>query len=268
MCFWFETDEDDDATASRNEPRPFTKVPAVFTPDKTMTLSELQHDFDKCTDTWVQSSCREKFLRILKRNQSDAILQITTVVCLATGSFSSLDRNHNERHMLQFACAVDTAREIAMISGNEVQIYAQDPQYTEMDKALCADKGITILDISYADIPQHGLVYAKEHFGQTTLLFEFCMDMGCEEMQQLMQAGNRIQVGTPFLRHARDGWSILDGQSWDLKVLAESFQKEHARRWFPNFEEVPDLFSGLMIHWKESQDSDLEGHYVDWGGRM
>ena len=38
--------------------------------------------------------------------------------------------------------------------------------------------------------------------------------------------------------------------------LVEDFQKRHRSVYFPRFEEDPNIFEGLMFHWREVGDED------------
>lgn len=256
------TDTDGWTIIGRSKRGGTVKVPAHNGPDKDITLEQLQATFDKHTRVWQQSSCREKLVRLLERHHAEAVAGISTAVFLASGSFSRLNLEASRRAMLQLACSMDIAAEIGRMAGTDVKMYAQEPQLSEMDKALLASKEITVLDIPLGD---SSLGEANALLGPQTALFEFFMDMGQDGLEALLRAGTKLYVGSSLIRHSKLGWPVQHGWKGDVEMLLERFKKEHAQRFFPDFVEDPNVFRGLMVHWREEQDEDLEGE-SEWRG--
>lgn len=249
-------DDSDEWTTIAPKGKGKKKSPSLPTrrtgPDEDLTLKDLQREYEKHLKVWRQSTCRKGLLRIFeqRRSLSSANCGIDTVVCLATGSFSTLNLEANKRAMLQFVCAVDTTRELGRGSGSEdVRVYAQEPNYSAVDREFCASLGVTVLDAATGDL---GLGQATALLGPQTLLFEFFMDMGRQGLEELMASNNGVYIGSSVLRHAKTD-----------KGLVERFQRGCASRWFPEFEEDGNVFRGLMCYWKQDGEDDEEG---DGGG--
>lgn len=221
--------------------------------DKDATLADLQKAFARHGKTWKQSTCREKLLHMLKQNQSEAVVNIGTTVVLASGSFSTMNVEGNKRSMLQFACAVDVAREMEKLADTEIRIFAQDPAYSDIDKEFCASLGVTVL---HATLYDQSLGPAKDLLGPRTVLFEFFMSMEREGVLDLLRAENRLYIGSSLSGYSRSGWTPPQDRGVDVKTMAEEWVKTHAQRRFPGFLEDEPVFMGLMVYWKEPQDED------------
>lgn len=166
--------------------------------DKDATVAIITKQFESNLAIWKQSSCRQKYHRMLHEYQPDGhAWPITKAICFATGSFSRINLSFRKRSLLQFAVFVDTCRHIASLrEAGPLELFAQDPMYTDVDRAF-----LRSLDIEALDPPMgmnSGLEPANELFDPQTMLFEFCMDTGRQSIRHFITSRAALFACTTF----------------------------------------------------------------------
>lgn len=166
--------------------------------DNDATVASITKQFESNLATWKQSSCRKKYHRMLKEYQPDGhAWLITKAICFATGSFSRINLTNRKRSLLQFAVFVDTSRHVAQLrDGGPLALFAQDPLYTDVDKAFLRSLDIHVLE---AEIEiGNGLEPAINHFDPETMIFEFCMDTSRKAVRQFITSRAALFACTSF----------------------------------------------------------------------
>lgn len=95
----------------------------------------LQQDLDAKTAIWQASICREALITLLKLKQPPGGWKFTKIVCLGTDSFGRVVERIRGASMFQLACVIDVAGQLPerglADAGTTVEIFAQEPDYTE-----------------------------------------------------------------------------------------------------------------------------------------
>lgn len=168
-------------------------------PAKDMTLEKLIADFEAKMKIWQRSSSCRQVQRMLARERPDEGWSFNKAVCLASGSFSRDNWECTKRTMVQFVAFIHTVRYLQTESSISIQTFAQDPSYTDLDKAFLSHLKIIVLEVSWDDVfMKQDLYPATEHFAPETLIFELFMDMGPGHMRALSDSGSQLHVGSEF----------------------------------------------------------------------
>jgi len=240
------------------------------------TLNKLRADFDSKTRRWRASRCRKAVLQILNKQQPDDGWQIGNAVCLATGSYCRDNWQSRQRSVMQFVAFADIVGHLQSKQSAEFSSYAQEPQYTPLDKAFLTSLNVTPLDRALAGEQNLGLGAATQYLNPSTFIFEPFMDLGVDSMRDLFSADVRLYIGSSMRRWTDDSRrsdeEVRRGLRQTFKVRDEEISEQNiesirtqssqavkfvqSRRSyrFPRFEDDPNVFEGLAIFWKEPQD--------------
>ncbi|KUI60303.1 hypothetical protein VP1G_07521 [Cytospora mali] len=117
----------------------------VVPPYKYKALEDVQEAFDAGVKTWGNS---EDWRRLKSALAAVSLSKpITKIIAFACSTMSISDDSGSKRSILQHALML-TLRGFLQekgVPGVEVQCYAQDPQYTEIDAAVLKRAGITVM---------------------------------------------------------------------------------------------------------------------------
>ncbi|KAK4540117.1 hypothetical protein LTR36_009782 [Oleoguttula mirabilis] len=267
--------EDGWTRVGKGKGKPPAFVHGINPPMRDMTVEKIRVEFDSKMKRWRTSSCRKQVQNILDRQRPDEGWQIGNAVCLATASFSRDNWQCRQRSLLQIVAFIDIVRHLQSGQSTKILCYAQEPEYTPLDKKFLASIGVTALELELAS-DSLSLGAAAQHLNKTAFVFEPFMDLGLESMRELFGADVRLYIGSSMQRWIDDSnlnnAEIMSDLQESFKgrgatinadniehVRAQSRQATdfvHSRRSFrfPRFEEDPNVFEGLSIYWKEPQD--------------
>lgn len=225
--------------------------------DWTITIDQVQKSYDSQLKGWEQSDCRAKFLDIIDRGAGSRGWQFDKVVVLATASLCRQDPENRRTSMFQFICAVVLARELEKRghgNGGKVQVFAQDPAYTEVDEELMRRLGVMKLEISDKDMGHDDLKTARDHLGPHTALLDFGMHIYGELCREMFGLGVRLHVGVGLyaLRH----YPSEEGETLQMRLdLVDRIERDYDTKPFPKFEEYPSTFLGDTIYMSKTQEA-------------
>ncbi|KAK5110600.1 hypothetical protein LTR85_000977 [Meristemomyces frigidus] len=277
--------EDGWTRVGKGKGKPPVYIHGLNPPMHDMSVEKIRADFDNKMKRWRASSCRKEIHRILDRQRPDEGWQIGNAVCLATGSFSRDNWQSRQRSMMQFAAFFDIVRHLQSAQTAIIKCYAQEPEYTPLDRDFLAAISVTTLDYELAS-ESSSLGAAVQHLNPTSFVFEPFMDLGVESMRELFGADARLYIGSSmqawvdeanktdlqiradlmkaFIRkdHKISGdWDISAEDIMQVRTQAKQaadFVRSRRSYRFPRFEDDPNVFEGLSICWKEPQDEDGE----------
>lgn len=243
-------------------------------PMRDTTMEKIRADFDAKVKIWRRSDCRKQLVQILHRQRPEAGWQIGDAVCLATGSFSRENWQSRQRSVMQFVAFTDVVQHLQSGQSEKILSYAQEPNYTPMDKTFLTSIGVATLD----NADDFGLGAATKHFSPTTFVFEPFMDLGVASMKELLDVDVRLYIGSSLQRCIRDSEkkdaeiarelkkhnTYKDGEVKleDIRLVraqsqqATGFVQSRRSYRFPKFEEDPHVFEGMTIYSKEPEDED------------
>lgn len=168
-------------------------------PDKDLTVEKLKVGYDKCMRTWRASACRRGVRQILDRKQPDDGWQIKEAICMATGSFSRDNWEHQKRSMCQFVAFMDTVQYLQATSSETIDIFAQELIYTEVDNDFLSQMGITVYNVSWTlsgpYITNSG-ASVSDHLGSASFVFEPFMEFNSEAVRHLVTSRIRLLIGS------------------------------------------------------------------------
>ncbi|EME45703.1 hypothetical protein DOTSEDRAFT_171280 [Dothistroma septosporum NZE10] len=211
-------------------------------PSRAITSEHMIADYRRKLNTWRQDQSRQATLRILDRVRPDSGWNVSTAVCLASGSFSRDNLEGRRRSMWQMVVFVDLSRHLR----EDLKMVAQDPAYTAMDRLFLQSLGIEVLDVNLDK--QNGLGAAREYMGNETFVFEPFLDMDAVMMRQVLDADLALYVGSSIRG--------LMGRTNEVGELAMKYHEVHRMYNFPEFEVDPNVLGGMGIHWREEQEED------------
>lgn len=217
-----------------------------------MTVEKLQAAYDKTVKVWQSSTCRTQLLKILDQAQPDEGWQIKEAICLASGSFSRDNWEGQKRSMHQFVAFMDIVQHVQKSSSETVEVIAQEMIYTHVDVDFLSAKGITVHNKAALGDVVYKNPDIREALGPQSMVFEAFMDMTTESIQQLLDTGMRLYIGSSLQGN-------LMRSKTDLQDWVKQFLNDHGSQYFPRFEEDPNVFNGLMIYWRQPSDEDDAG---------
>ena len=126
------------------------------------SLTDLSESFAKHTREWEQSNTYKIFKQLLE--SVDTTVKIGKIVCFGLGFLSNLLQPGQRRSHIQHASALTIASALAKRypHPNPIRIYAQDPRYTDVDKALLSSIGVTVLTDpkGFLEVDEQTLVFS------------------------------------------------------------------------------------------------------------
>ena len=242
-----------------------------------MTVEKIRADFESKKKRWLNSSCNLQVRQILDRVRPDEGWQIGNAVCLATGSFSRDNWQNRQRSLMQFVAFTAVVQHLQKAQTPKILCYAQEPEYTPVDKEFLASMGLITLPC-HKGLDDLGLGAAATYLNASTFVFEPYMDLSVDSMRELFGSGVRLYIGSSLQRWADDspkadsndkaetpGSDDSSGEEsraimrirTELRQLEQSIRSKRSYK-FPRFEEDPNVFEGLRIFWEESEDDDEE----------
>lgn len=226
--------------------------------DWDITLDQVQQAYDAQLKEWEQSDCRAQFLDIIDRGVGSRGWQFDKVVVLATAGFCQQSLGVRTRAMFQFICAVDLARELGKrgyTKGSKMQVFAQDPAYTEVDEELMRRLRVTKLEISTQDMHRDALKTAKDHLSRDTVLLDFGMPIYGRLCKEMCGRGVRVHVGVG--PHALRHYPGEEGEALQMRLdLADRVEQEYHSERMPRLTGYPFFgFMGDMVHWRKTQEA-------------
>lgn len=232
-------------------------APAINGADSSITIEQLQQDFERKLKVWQASSCRKLLFQLLKKNAPDDGWKIERAVCLATGSFSTFNSELNRRSVLQLASFVDLAREMGDWTGEKIEMFAQEPKYARVDEEFLAALGVKVLRIEAAirasARADSGLGPVKRYLSSSTAVCDFFLSMDSTATTEFFAAEHGLYIGTPFEQ-------AFVSRDVELRLARDRFEEDYERRKLPILEEEPGVFEGLMIYWRRPKDDeDVDG---------
>lgn len=241
--------------------KPVFEISGLAAPAKDATLEKLLADFEKKIRVWQRSSCRKTIFKMLERERPEEGWNLNKAVCLASGSFSRDNFENSKRTMTQFATFIDIVQHVSEDQSNSIQMFAQDPSYTSLDKEFLSHLNVQVLDTSFQEVfltSRENFGPAQDHLGPQTMLFEFFMEASPEKVKAILEADLRFYMGSSW-----QTWLAKNGAGGAPRDRTIDSIEEHIERrrdlHFPLFEENPLVFEGLMFHWKETDDEDENG---------
>ncbi|TKA25307.1 hypothetical protein B0A50_06211 [Salinomyces thailandicus] len=248
--------------------RPQTFLHGLNPPLREYTAEKLGEEIQKKMKAWQRSSCRRELLQILDKQRPEQGWQISQAVCLATGSFSRENWQSRQRSVTQYAAFVDITQHLRSGHEAEIRCYAQEPQFTSVDKEYLRRTDVIVLEQDSATGSPPGLGPASQHLGLGTFVFEPFMDLDDKAMREMFSADLSLYIGSSVRRWmgraSRNGsTNVSVQQSSELEHAvdfqphpAAAFVRARASYHFPVFEEEPNIFEGLAIYWKEPEDDE------------
>lgn len=103
---------------------------------KNLTLDKLLDDFDKLRNRWDGTAVARQIDELAKKQE----WHVETAVCIGIGSFSR-DWEHRWRSLWQLVLFLDVVKH-----AGDVQMYAQDPAFTPLDKEFLTHLDITTVE--------------------------------------------------------------------------------------------------------------------------
>ncbi|KAK4961943.1 hypothetical protein LTR10_002437 [Elasticomyces elasticus] len=240
-------------------------VSTLAQPMKDLAIGHLRTDFETKSKQWGGSTCRRAILNILDKQQPEEGWQLTEAVCLATNSFSRDNWQARQRSMMQWVAFFDITKHLQSLQKGHVQIYAQEPNYTPLDREFLARLKVQVLDAAVETASKDGLGEAEQHITPSAFVFEAFMDLSSRSVQQLSQGDPALYVGSSVERwlstsgfDARAKANSVQGLKLkqDLPTGAQptpaslDFVATRGNYRMPRFEEDPNIFEGLHIYWK------------------
>ncbi|KAK4900998.1 hypothetical protein LTR27_002181 [Elasticomyces elasticus] len=234
-------------------------------PMRGLAVEHLRLEFETKSKQWRASTCRRAMLNILDKQQPDEGWQLTRAVCLATNSFSRDNWQARQRSMMQWVAFFDTTKYLQSLQKGHIQIYAQEPNYTPLDREFLASLKVQVLDAAVETASKDGLGEAEQHIKPSAFVFEAFMDLGSRSVQLLSQGDPALYVGSSVERWlstqgsgARTKANSVQGlqSKQDLPTGAQptpaslGFVATRGIYRMPKFEEDPNVFEGLHIYWK------------------
>ena len=126
------------------------------------SLPDLNTSFSKHTREWEQSNTC-KILKQLLENL-DTTVKIGKIVCFGLGLLSNPRQFGQRRSHIQHASALTIASTLAKRypHPNPIRIYAQDPGYTDLDKAFLSSIGVAVLTDpkGFLEVDEQTLVFS------------------------------------------------------------------------------------------------------------
>lgn len=213
---------------------------------KDATVDSITKDFEAKSRTWRQSSARQQLHRTLMHLRPEGGWQIRKAVCLGTGSFNRDNFDCRKRTMEQFAMFVDTVEYLQKAEGEEIEIYAQEWWYNDLDRGFLTSKGMHISEMQ-APVSFDDCGPATKHFGPDTFVCELYIEHAEGTVRHLIQSQIQLLMSTSrrmCLRSYCAGDSFGKGdQAKSLGVMDKYYRSLR----FPHFEEDPNVFEGLDI---------------------
>lgn len=123
----------------------FTKQ-LVGGPPPTKSLEDIRECFQADIRSWEASEeCQQLRSTFSSRTMS---VKVDKIVVFACDTISYPEEEHADRSTFQHALVLTMRDILAQKDGNpkDIACYAQDPAYTDMDKSILADAGITVID--------------------------------------------------------------------------------------------------------------------------
>lgn len=255
--------------------KPLIMKPSPSTIDRRATLESVTADFEKRSKIWKSSSCRREVRQILDRQKPDDGWALSKAVCLGTGSFHRDNMDCRKRSMFQLAAFVDIVRLLQLTSPKPIELFAQDPFYTDLDMEFLCSLNVHVLEADFNEyVTANSLQLANEHVGPESVVFEFFTDAGPVFLRELTLSNSRLYICSSLRgRMSPDNVVESDPDKPNLDVsskrtlngeeevrVVKKFYETHEWMHFPEFEEDRHIFLGLAFHWKalaEEEDDNL-----------
>jgi hypothetical protein len=217
-------------------------------PARDLTLEKMSLEFQAKLKAYRQTNCRRTVTQILSRTRPESGWALRTAICLGVGSLSRENIECRRRSMWQFVVFHDLLEQLRE-SGLVLEIFAQEPSFTELDQDFLRALGVEVLASSLGD-GTTGLGSAKEKLGDTTLVYEPFVDMNAAMLEDIANGGVGLYIGSSI------GGIMGRGGESKAKTLAANFRKERGMLRFPTFDIDPNVFDGIQIYWIEENDDD------------
>lgn len=123
-------------------------IDEVETPiEKTITsFQELQAIFEAGAREWEQSHDCQQLRNALERIPSSTLNGISKIVAFACSTMAYDEPICQKPSIAQHAMVLTIRDFLHRKNGSQIRCFAQDPAYTEIDKAVLQHTGITVLD--------------------------------------------------------------------------------------------------------------------------
>ncbi|SMR49098.1 unnamed protein product [Zymoseptoria tritici ST99CH_1E4] len=215
-------------------------------PARDLTLEKLNLEFQTKTKAYRQTTCRRTVTQILNRIRPDSGWKLDKALCLGVGSLSRENLECRRRSMWQLVVFYDLVEQLRG-EGLVLEVFAQEPGFTELDGEFLNILGVKVLETRLGD-GTAGLGPAKEQLGGETLVFEPFIDMNAVMLEELVSAGVGLYVGSSI-------GGIL-GRRGDSEAsrLVEKFRAGRQMLRFPTFDIDPNVIDGIQVYWTEEKD--------------
>ncbi|KJX93123.1 hypothetical protein TI39_contig4392g00003 [Zymoseptoria brevis] len=227
-----------------------TKSTALLNPSnppaRDLTLEKLNLEFQTKTKAYRQTTCHRTVTQILDRIRPDSGWKLNKALCLGIGSLSRENFECRRRTMWQFVVFHDLVEQMRG-EGLVLEVFAQEPSFTELDVEFLDILGVKVLETRLGDGTM-GLGLAKEQLGEGTLVYEPFIDMNAVMLEELMSAGVGLYVGSSI-----GGILGRRGES-EASRLVDKFRAGREMLRFPRFDIDPNVFDGIQVYWTEEKD--------------
>lgn len=125
-----------------------TDIDEVETPiENTITsFQKLQAIFEAGALEWEQSDDCQRLRNALERIPSSTLNGISKIVAIACSTMAYDEPSCQKPSIAQHAMVLTIRDFLQRKNGSQIRCFAQDPAYTEIDKAVLQSTGITVLD--------------------------------------------------------------------------------------------------------------------------
>jgi hypothetical protein len=120
-------------------------------------LDQIHDNFVTHGEPWLES---EECRAIIQSLLSHSSRRIRKIVGFALGSLARADSDVLPRWIVQHALILGIADALRKTHGHEIKCFAQEPIYTDDDKAFLHNKGITVLEdpMGFLEVDEETLV--------------------------------------------------------------------------------------------------------------
>lgn len=148
--------------------------------------------------------------------------------------------------LLQLAAFVEMAVKVS--EGQGMQLYAQEPEYTELDVEVLGQLGVEVL----ADPGAQGM------FGRDVFVFAPFLELGLGIDSEAFLRGVGLYVGNALgeageLVRARVGEEI-----GEMGRRADGRLRGYVKKDFPYLDEEPAVFNGLKLYFRHDEEEEGE----------
>lgn len=253
---------------------PAVKVSGLAAPSTDLTVEKMTKEFKAKSTAWRLSICRSQLLQTLARLRPHAGWSIQKATMLGSGSFGRDNLELRKRSLWQFAVFADIVAALSDGLDETIAVYAQDPQYTELDGQFLHSLGVQMLPFTFADLVSvEGLGPASAHCDPSAFVFEACMDLGPTQIRDFVRADPLLFLGTLHRRATlpvptsprsrekqarclQEADASYETQRQEEVALAAEFMKRRRMYHVPVFELDPNALEVFAISAREEIDVD------------